>query len=141
MSSEDNKDLVRRGYEALNQRNWAAFDELHVSDYVSHSAATTIQGLEAYKQNILMYITAFPDLHFTIENMIAEGDFVAVRHTARGTHQGNFMGIPPMGKQVTVTGMLIARVAHGKIIEEWGNTDWLGLLQQLGVVPIPGQAS
>jgi len=135
MSSVDNKELVRRGYEAINQRNWAAFDELHVSDYVSHSGATTIQGLEAYKQAISINITACPDLHFTIENMIAEGDFVAVRHTARGTHQGTFMGIPPTGKQVTVTGMIFDRVVNGKIIEEWSNQDWLGLLQQLGVVP------
>jgi steroid delta-isomerase-like uncharacterized protein len=138
MSSEDNKELVRRGYEAVNQRNWAAFDELHVSDYVSHSAARTIQGLEAYKQTLSINITAFPDLHFTIEHMIAEGDFVAVRHTARGTHQATFMGIPPTGKQVTVTGMLIDRVVNGKIIEEWSNQDWLGLVQQLGVVPTTG---
>ena len=138
MSTEDNKVLIRRGYEAINQRNWAAFDELHVSDFVSHSAATTIQGLEAYKQTLSGWITTFPDLHFTIENMIAEGDFVAVRHTARGTHQGNFRGIPPAGKQVIVTGVIIDRVANGKIIEEWGNTDWLGLLQQLGVIPAMG---
>jgi predicted ester cyclase len=99
MSSEDNKELVRRGYEALNQRNWAAFEELHVPDYVSHAAARTIQGLEAYKQILSMSITAFPDLHFTIEHMLAEGDFVAVRHTAYGTHQGTFMGIAPTGNR------------------------------------------
>ena len=140
MSTVENKELLRRGYEAVNQRNWTAFDELHVSDYVAQSGARTIQGREAYKQNLIMNITAFPDLHFTIEDMIAEGDFVVVRHTAHGTHQGTFRGIPPTGKQVTITGRLIGRVAHGKIIEEWGNQDWLGLLQQLGVVPIPGQA-
>jgi steroid delta-isomerase-like uncharacterized protein len=138
MSTEDNKELVRRGYEAVNQRNWTAFDELHVSDYVAHAGARTIQGREAYKQNLLMNITAFPDLHFTIEDMIAEGDCVVVRHTARGTHHGTFMGIPPTGKQVTMTGILIDRVADGKMIEEWSNSDYLGLLQQLGVVPAMG---
>jgi predicted ester cyclase len=98
MSTEDNKANVRRGYEALNQRNLAVFDELLTPEIVFHNASTTIQGLEAYKQFLSMYITAFPDLHFTIEDMIAEGDFVVVRQTTRGTHQGNLMGIPPTGK-------------------------------------------
>ena len=73
-----------------------------------------------------------------LEDMIAEGDFVVVRHTARGTHQDNFMSIPPTGKQVTMTGILIDRVADGKMIEEWSNSDYLGLLQQLGVIPSMG---
>ncbi len=101
---------------------------------MAHSGERTIQGLEAYKQTLFMNITAFPDLHFIIEKMIAEGDFVVVHHTARGTHQGNFMNIPPTGKQVTMTGILIDRVAHGKIIEEWSVSDYLGLLQQIGVI-------
>ena len=135
MSTEENKADVRRGYEALNQRNLAVFDELLTPDIVFHIASTTIQGLEAYKQVLSMLFTAFPDLQFTIEDMVAEGDFVVVRHTTRGTHQGNFRGIPPTGKQVSGTGMFIDRIVNGKAVEQWGNSDTLGLLQQLGVIP------
>jgi predicted ester cyclase len=79
--------------------------------------------------------TAFPDLHFTIEDQIAEGDKVVNRVTARGTHLGDFRGIPPTGKQVTVAGITIDRIAGGKLVESWTSWDFLGILQQLGVVP------
>jgi steroid delta-isomerase-like uncharacterized protein len=138
MSTEDNKAHVRRGFEAVNQKNLAVFDELLTPDVVFHTASTTMQGLEAYKQFLSMYMTAFPDLHFTIEDMIAEGDTVVARFTTRGTHQGNLMGIPPTGKQVSGTGMFIDRIVNGKAVEQWFNTDDLGLLQQLGVVPTMG---
>ena len=138
MSTEDNKAHVRRGFEAVNQKNLAVFDELLTPDVVFHNASTTMQGLEAYKQFLSMYMTAFPDLHFTIEDMIAEGDTVVARFTTRGTHQGNLMGIPPTGKQVSGTGMFIDRIVNGKGVEQWFNTDDLGLLQQLGVVPTMG---
>ena len=138
MSTEDNKANVRRGFEAVNQKKLAVFDELLNPDVVVHNASTTVQGLEAYKQFLSMYITAFPDLQFTIEDIIAEGDTVVVRYTTRGTHQGNFMGIPPTGKRVSVTGIFIDRIVNGKAVEQWFNTDDLGLLQQLGVVPTMG---
>jgi steroid delta-isomerase-like uncharacterized protein len=138
MSIEENKANVRRGFEAVNQKKLAVFDELLTPDIVVHTASTTNQGLEAYKQVLSMYMTAFPDLHFTIEDMIADGDTVVVRYTTRGTHQGNFMGIPPTGKQVSVTGMFIDRIVNGKAVEQWINGDDLGLLQQLGVVPTMG---
>jgi predicted ester cyclase len=86
-----------------------------------------------------MFLTAFPDLHFTIEDQLAEGDEVATRLTAGGTHKGVFMGIPPMGKQVTVTGIAISHWVGGKSDEVWINLDRMGLLQQLGVIPAPGQ--
>jgi steroid delta-isomerase-like uncharacterized protein len=139
MSAEDNKALARRGFEeTMNQRNLAVLDELHVPDFVFHAASRTIQGREPFKQFISMFLTAFPDLHVTIEDMIGEGDRVVVRFTYRGTHKGDLMGIPPTGKQVAVTGISIMRVANGKFLEEWINTD---LMQQLGVVSVPGQAS
>lgn len=108
----------------------AVFDEILNPDVVFHTASTTIQGLEAYKQFLLMLYTAFPDEQFTIEDIIAEGDTVVVRYTTRGTHLGNFMGIPPTGKQVSGTGIFIDRLVNGKAVEQWGNTDTLGLLQQ-----------
>ena len=141
MSTEDNKAHVRRGFEEVNQKNLAVFVELLTPDVVLHNASTTIQGLEGYKQFLSLLITAFPNLQFTIEDIIAEGDFVVVRYTTRSTHQGNFMGIPPTGKQVSGTGMFIDRLVNGKAVEQWINSDTLGLLQQLGVIPAPGQAS
>ena len=138
MSTEDNKANVRRGFEAVNQKHLAVFDELLTPDVEFHTASTTMQGLEAYKQFLSMSITAFPDLHFTIEYMIAEGDTVVVRYTTRGTHQGNFRDIPPTGKQVSGTGMFIDRIVNGKAVEQWFNGDDLGLLQQLGVIPPMG---
>ncbi len=141
MSTEENKALTRRAYDALNQKNLAAFYELCATDIVLHNASMTIQGLEAYKQFISMYLTAIPDLHFTLEVIIAEGDIVVVRHIARGTHQGDLMGIPPTGKQVTVSAINIVRLVNGKAVEEWLNSDDLGMLQQVGAIPAPGQAS
>jgi steroid delta-isomerase-like uncharacterized protein len=139
MSTEDNKADVRRGYEeGFNQRNLAVFDELMASDYVWHIASTTVQGREPAKQLISRFLTAFPDGRYTIEDMIAEGDRVVVRQTFHGTHQGDFMGMAPTGKQVTVTEIEIFRIANGKSVENWTNSDDLGLLQQLGVVPSMG---
>jgi steroid delta-isomerase-like uncharacterized protein len=108
-------------------------------DIVLHNASMTIQGYPAYKQFISMYFTAFPDLHITIEDMIAEGDTVVVRTTFHGTHKGDLMSIPPTGKQATTTGISIFRVANGKALEHWANSDDLGLLQQLGVIPAMGE--
>ena len=139
MSAEDNKALARRGFEeTMNQRNLAVLDELHVPDFVFHAASRTIQGREPFNQFLSTLLTAFPDVHLTIEDMIGEGDRVVIRYTYRGTHKGDLMGIPPTGKQVAVTGISIMRVANGKILEEWINSD---LMQQIGVVSVPGQAS
>ena len=121
--------------EGFHQRNLAVFDELMAPDYVWHIASTTVRGRESAKQLIAQFLTAFPDGHYTIEDMIAEGDRVVVRQTFRGTHKGDFMGIPPTGKQVSVTEIEIFRVTNGKNVENWTNSDDLGLLQQLGVVP------
>ena len=105
---------------------------------VLHEAARTSQGLEAYQQFVSMYYTAFPDLQISVEAMVAEGDRVVARYTGRGTHQGELMGIPPTGKPVSVTNILIARIANDRVVEQWLNTDVLGMLQQLGVVPAMG---
>ena len=139
MSIEDNKVLARRAIEEImNQRNLAVFAELHSPDYVCHLNSRTIQGPEPVKQLLSMVLTAFPDLHYTFEDLFGEGDRVVVRYTSRGTHKGDLMGIPPTGKQVTVTGIDIMRIANGKILEEWINND---LMQQLGVTSTPVQAS
>src|SRR5215470_5896756 len=131
MSTEENKALVRRFYEeVVNQKKTAALDQFFASNIVDHSAPPGMpEGIEGSRQMIGMYLTAFPDLHFTVEDMIAEGDKVVARVTSRGTHQGEFMSIPPTDKQRTVTSIDIWRIAGGKLVERWNNSDTLGLLQ------------
>src|SRR5713101_4684310 len=113
MSTEDNKALARRGFEeTMNQRNLTVLDELHVPDFVFHAASRTIQGREPFKQFLSMLLTAFPDVHLTIEDMIGEGDRVVIRYTYHGTHIGELIRRPPTGKQGAVTGISIMRVAN-----------------------------
>jgi len=140
-STEANKASVRRLYdEVFNKKNRAAIDEFIDPSHVDHAAPPgTPGGLKGVKQTLTMYLTAFPDLHFTVEDIIAEGDKVVARLTVRGTQQGAFMGIPPTGKQTTSTAIDINRFAGGKSVEHWLNMDTLSLLQQLGAIPAPGQ--
>lgn len=135
MSAEENKALVRRAYEEIfNKKNIAVLEEFYSTEWVWHLAPSGLpQGLEGYRQQHTMVFAAFPDLQTTIEDMIAERDKVAVRWTATGTHKGEFMGIAPTGKQVTMTGIDIERIAGGKIVETWGLNDVMGMMQQLGV--------
>jgi steroid delta-isomerase-like uncharacterized protein len=142
MSTEENKTIARRSFEEpWNQGNLAAVDEIYAATYVNHDPANPgIEGLAGQKQLIRTYRTAFPDTHFKIEEQIAEGDKVVTRWTATGTHRGDLMGIAPTGKQARVSGINIDHIADGKIQESWSNWDTLGLMQQLGVVPAPGQA-
>jgi steroid delta-isomerase-like uncharacterized protein len=140
MSTEENKALIRHEYEdGVNKQNLNIADEVFAPDYVGHlPGLPPVQGLDAYKQVASGFYTAFPDLQTTVEDLIAEGDKVAVRHSWRGTHKRDFQGIPPTGKQVTFTSMDIYRIVGGKIAEEWIEIDMLGLLQQLGVIPPMG---
>jgi len=138
--SEELKAISRRLIEEVwNKGDLDVVDELIASDYVFHDpAAPEVRGPEGLKQLVSMYRTAYPDLHFTIEDQIAEGDKVANRWTATGTHQGELMGIPATGEQVTTTGISITRYEAGKAVAEWANWDTLGMLQQLGVIPPMG---
>jgi predicted ester cyclase len=91
------------------------------------------------KQFVSTLRTAFPDLQLAVENMVAEGDYVAFNYTINGTHQGEFMGIEPAGKRVSVRAMEMVQIAGGQMVDRWGNTDELGLLNQLGALPPIGQ--
>jgi steroid delta-isomerase-like uncharacterized protein len=135
--SEENKALVRRAWEMANDLN--VIDEVYSPDLVWHEPEGDVRGSEEAKQYVGMYLEAFPDTNFTIEDMIAEGDKVVTRWTARGTHRGELQGIAPTNKQVTITGITVHRIEGGKIVEEWDSGDNLGLMQQLGVIPEPGQ--
>jgi steroid delta-isomerase-like uncharacterized protein len=140
MSAEENKAIARRGYEAINQNNLDALDEVAAPDITDHDPAPgQAPGLEGVKQWFSSMHTAFPDFQMNVEEMIAEGDKVVARVRMSGTHQGEFMGIDPTGNRVEISGIDILRVADGKIVEHWGNFDDLGMMQQLGVIPEPGQ--
>jgi predicted ester cyclase len=141
MSTEENKAMLRRVYEeALNKGDVAILDDLLAAGYVLHMAGLQdYKGPEGFKEMVTALRVAFPDLHVTIDDMVAEGDEVAHRFTLQGTHQGEFLGIAPTGKQVTVTGTTISRFAGGKEGEAWQNIDSLGMLRQMGVAPPMGQ--
>ena len=129
--------------EVLSQGQLAVVDELLAPTYINYfpGLPEPVRGPEAFKRFGTGWLAAFPDMHFTVEDLIAEGDKVVARSTIRATHQGAFMGIPPTGTQVMGTAIDILRLSGGKIVEHWVEMDTQGLLQQLGAVPAPGQAS
>ena len=143
MSTEANKTIVQRFVdEAFNKGNLAAVDELVAADAVDHSAPPGFPaGAAGLKQLFAMFRAAFPDVEARLQECIAEGDKVAIRSRTSGTHSGPFMGIPPTGRQFLVEGLAIYRLADGRIVEHWGQMDNLGLLQQLGAIPVPGEAA
>ena len=136
--SEENKAVVRRWFEELwNKGNLSVADEIFAPTYAHHDPSTPDfeRGPESEKKRATLYRTAFPDLRLTIEDLIAEGETVMARWSCRGTHKGDLSGIAPTGKQFTLSGVTIARLAGGKMVEGWVNWDAQGLMQQLGVVP------
>ena len=140
--SEENKEKARRFLEeAFNEGNFGVVDEIFASEYVLHDPALPeeIRGPEGIKGFVQMYRSAFPDTHITVEDQIAEGDDVVTRWTGRGTHQGELLGVPPSGNRVEVPGITIDRFSGGKFAESWSSYDALGMMQQIGAVPEPGQ--
>lgn len=142
MSAEENKKIIHRLYGETDKGNLAAMDEFFASNLVDHNPPPIpglAPGLEGVKQSFAIFYNATPDGYHTIDDIIAEGDKVVVRITARGTHTGDLFGIPPTGKQLTMTGIAIYRIADGKIVERWSEQNRLGIMQQLGVIPPLGQ--
>jgi predicted ester cyclase len=142
-SPEENKAVIRRLIEEVDKGNLAVVDECFADDYVDHNP-TPIRGLapgiEGVKKAFNIFWTAFPDTRHVIEDLVAEGDKVVARYWACGTHTGELMGISPTGKQVTMTGIAIYRLAGGKIVERWVEQG-TGVLQQLGVTLNAGAQS
>ena len=139
--SEANKELARRFYqEIFNAGNMAVVEEMVTSDFVDHNPPGPGMpgGSEGLKAVVGLFRTAFPDLALTVEDQLAEGDKVMNRFTARGTHQGELMGIPATGKPVAMEVVEYFRIQGGKLAERWGQADLLGMMVQLGVVPPPG---
>jgi steroid delta-isomerase-like uncharacterized protein len=137
--SEENKALINRFVEeVLNGKNLAVVDEIAAEDFAELDPFPgQQQGREGLKQVLAMFFAAFPDFRWTTEEQIAEGDKVVSRFIWSGTHQGDFMGIPSTGRQVTVKGVMIDRIVDGTWTESRILMDNLGMMQQLGVIPTP----
>lgn len=140
MPVEENKALCRRFFEEVwGKGNVAVVDEVLASNFVLRNAPQGVKpDREGYKQWAAIMCSGVSDRQGTIEDEVAEGDKLATRWTLRGKHTGEFMGIPPTNKQVTMTGITIDRFEGGKIVEEWNEIDQMGMMQQLGVVKPPG---
>jgi predicted ester cyclase len=137
VSDEDNKALVRRFVDEVQSAgNIDLIDEICSPEFVNHSAPPGIPAdCEGIKIVTAMFRRAFPDSYFTVEDMVAEGDKVATRKTFHGTHEGEFMGILPSGRSVSMGLMDIVRIFEGRVVEHWSVGDSLGMMQQLGVIP------
>jgi steroid delta-isomerase-like uncharacterized protein len=138
---EDEKKAIYRRFveEVINGGNVDIVPELFSEEYVDHSAPPGAPpGLAAVKMIPAFFRAAFSDLHFTIDEMVAEGDIVATRVTGHGTNDGPFMGMPATGREATWSSMGFFRVKDGKIVEHWGVPDLFSLMSQLGAIPGPG---
>jgi steroid delta-isomerase-like uncharacterized protein len=143
MSAEENKDVVRRFWGVWEEGNIGLVDELVAPDYVNHSPGIPDQpeGPEGIKAVVSMFRGGMPDLRVVIDDMIAEGDKVAIRYTLEGTHEGELFGVPPTGRRISIESVTIERVSGGKIREHWRVTDTLDMMQQLGAMPTPEHAA
>jgi steroid delta-isomerase-like uncharacterized protein len=140
MSTDDNKALMQRFFdEVVNGGNVDLIDELLTDDFVEHEEFPGLEpNREGVKQFFRTFRSAFPDGTFSVEEMIAEGDTVATRVTIRGTHEGEFLGIPATGRSVEVAAIDFVSFEDGKMTAHWGVGDMVSMLQQLGVMPPPG---
>ncbi|OUL33886.1 ester cyclase [Nostoc sp. 106C] len=140
MSDQQNKSIVLQMYNSFDQGNLDKVQESLAPNFVAHiPGASEPLNREAFMQSVLMtFRSAFPDGMHRFEDVIAEDDKVVTRGTFSGTHFGELQGIPPTGKQITIPFFHIDRIVDGKLVEHWGQSDLLGLMQQVGIIPIPG---
>jgi predicted ester cyclase len=140
LSVESNRALIRRWFDEGNKGKAAAIaviDKLCASNCILHGSSNVSYNVEEYRKFMNELYSAFPDVHNTIEDMVTEGDKVAVRLKQTYTHKGEFMGVPPTNKKVTMWLIQIYRMAGGKCVEGWSRSDTLGMMQQLGIIPAP----
>ncbi len=140
MTTDTKRMIERIPLEVLNNGNFGLIDEIYATDYVEHVVQPGVPPTrEGFKQFAKAFKTAFPDLHYTIDDSIESGDRIVHRVTASGTMKGDFMGMPATGKRATWTEIHIDRIANGRLAEHWGLVDQMGMFVQLGIVPAPGR--
>ncbi len=140
-SVEQNEALVRQVLALIDERNLDEAFGLYALDYIYHGPAGELSGRDGIRGLWEVFLTGFPDLHSTIEDMISEGDKVVLRWRIEGTHTGEFMGVAPSNKKITLGVTEIFRIANGQLVEAWDQFDQLSLLQQIGAIPMPETAS
>jgi steroid delta-isomerase-like uncharacterized protein len=140
--ADDNTAICRRLInDIVNRGNLDLADQLVGASYVYHGpGGLEMTGPQGYRQVIAMYRSAFPDLNMTIDDLLADGDKVAIRWTVRGTHKGDLGGIAPTGRSVTVTGLIVSRFSGGKLVEDFESFDEVSMLRQLGVTSLTAAA-
>jgi len=143
MSIEENKALILRFFEEIDaRRDVSVIDDFISPEFVDHSPPPgTSPDIDGQRQAFLHFQEATPDGYHAVEDIVAEGDKVMVRISARGTQTGELFGIPPTGTRLEGTGIGVYRIADGKIVEHWNEVDMFGVVQQLGVIPMPEEAS
>ena len=141
MSIKENKELVRQTIKEWNAVNGdvdkmrSLYDKYYASGFIYHDVSAGDMNREQTIQDMVTYLSAFPDVNYSIDDMVAEGDKTVIRCTIQATHKGTFMGIPATGKRIVVKAVEIDKIVRGKIVEAWGFSDSQGMMNQLGVVP------
>ena len=141
MSIKENKELVRQAFKEWNSVNGnvdkmrSLYEKYYAPSFIYHDVSGGDMNREQTIQESVKYLSAFPDVNYYIDDIIAEGDKTVIRCTMQATHKGMFMGIPATGKQIVIKAVEIDKIAGGKITEAWGFSDSQGLMMQLGVVP------
>lgn len=134
MTAEQNRRLHERYIEEMNRGNFDVLDDLLAPEYIMHGAGVELEGPEAFKQYVQMMTSAFSSLERRAEDTFATNDRVVTRWTGHARHTGEFAGIPPTNREITISGIIISRIENGKVVEEWEEIDRLGLLEQLGAL-------
>jgi steroid delta-isomerase-like uncharacterized protein len=138
MSADDNKAVVQRMFDAINANDLEGVAELLTEDATVHTSVPGVPpGKEGFRGFVGLYLQAFPEQHVDVHELIAEGDRVLARHTHHVTHGGDFVGLPPSGRQAVIDGLELFRVSDGRVAEMWHHDDLLSLMQQLGAIPAP----
>lgn len=140
MSEQENAALIRRTWEEVGRQNLGIFDEVYASAAQYHGPDGDLEGPAALKEMVGGYFAAFPDMQVTVEDVMASGDQVLSRVTLRGTHQGELAGVEATGKEIELAIMSFVRIEGGQIVEEWESFDRLGLMQQIGAIPVEAEA-
>jgi steroid delta-isomerase-like uncharacterized protein len=138
MSKEESLAALGKFAEAVNTGNFELFREAVAADCVDHDPAPGQEaGPNGYRTFFSAMRKAFPDLNVGLETMVADGDSIAIAYTMKGTHKGPLMGIAPTGKKISIRGVQVSKFRDGKMVERWGSSDQLGMLQELGVTQLP----